>query len=71
MPIRHPSTVLFAGERPFPFLPAVDHYAGAEKLIRKAMALQAELGPIFDITCDAGMAPAPAPNASTPKCVPR
>ncbi len=57
MPQRHPSTVLFAGERPFPFLPAVDHYAGAEKLIRKAMALQAELaekygGPIFDITCD-------------------
>ena len=52
MPLRHPSTVLFAGERPFPFLPAVDHYAGAEKLIRKAMALQAELGPIFDITCD-------------------
>ena len=57
MPLRHPSTVLFAGEHPFPFLPAVDHYAGSEKLIRKAMALQAELaekcgGPIFDITCD-------------------
>jgi len=52
MSSRHPSTVLFAGERPFPVLPAVDHYAGAEKLIRKAMVLQAELGPIFDITCD-------------------
>lgn len=48
----HPSEVLFAGEKPFPVLPAVDHYAGSEKLITKALALQAELGPIFDITCD-------------------
>lgn len=52
MPRRHPGTVLFAGEKPFPILPAVDHYAGAEKLMRKAMQLQRELGPIFDITCD-------------------
>lgn len=55
--MRRPADVLFAGEKPFPILPAVDHYAGAEKLMRKAMALQAELaekcgGPIFDITCD-------------------
>ena len=54
---RHPGTVLFSGEKPFPMLPAVDHYAGAEKLIKKAMQLQRELGeqaggPIFDITCD-------------------
>lgn len=48
----HPRDVLFAGEKPFPALPAVDHYAGSEKLMRKALALQAELGPIFDITCD-------------------
>jgi citrate lyase subunit beta/citryl-CoA lyase len=48
----HPREVLFAGERPFPSLPAVDHYAGSEKLMRKAMILQQELGPIFDITCD-------------------
>ena len=33
-------------------MPAVDHYAGSEKLMRKAVGLQAELGPIFDITCD-------------------
>ncbi|MDX9707019.1 MAG: aldolase/citrate lyase family protein [Azospira sp.] len=68
MSARHPSTVLFAGEKPFPVLPAVDHYAGAEKLMRKAMRLQRELGqtlqhesghesahnsgPLFDITCD-------------------
>ena len=48
----HPTEVLFAGEKPFPILPAVDHYCGSEKLIRKALALQAELGPVFDITCD-------------------
>ena len=50
--MRHPSTVLFPGEKPFPILPAVDHYAGSEKLIKKAMQIQSELGPIFDITCD-------------------
>ncbi|MCB1955564.1 MAG: CoA ester lyase [Rhodocyclaceae bacterium] len=48
----HPSEVLFAGERALPLMPAVDHYAGSEKLIRKAIALQAEMGPVFDITCD-------------------
>jgi citrate lyase subunit beta/citryl-CoA lyase len=50
--MRHPAEVLFAGEKPFPILPAVDHYAGAEKLMTKAMQLQRELGPVFDITCD-------------------
>jgi len=50
--MRHPKHVLFAGEKPFPVLPAVDHYAGSEKLMKKALQLQKELGPIFDITCD-------------------
>jgi citrate lyase subunit beta/citryl-CoA lyase len=50
--MRHPKAVLFAGEKPFPLLPAVDHYAGSEKLMRKALQLQSELGAIFDITCD-------------------
>jgi len=50
--MRHPSEVLFVGEKPFPVLPAVDHYAGSEKLMKKALQLQNELGPIFDITCD-------------------
>jgi len=50
--MRHPSDVLFPGEKPFPILPAVDHYAGSEKLMKKAVQLQNELGPIFDITCD-------------------
>lgn len=48
----HPRDVLFAGEKPFPAMPAVDHYAGSEKLMLKALALQNELGPVFDITCD-------------------
>ena len=50
--MRHPSQVLFAGEKPFPMLPAVDHYAGSEKLIAKALQLQREIGPIFDLSCD-------------------
>jgi citrate lyase subunit beta/citryl-CoA lyase len=50
--MRHPSSVLFAGEKPFPVLPAVDHYAGSEKQMKKALQLQAELGPLFDVTCD-------------------
>jgi citrate lyase subunit beta/citryl-CoA lyase len=50
--MHHPSQVLFAGEKPFPILPVVDHYAGSEKLIKKALQLQNELGPIFDITGD-------------------
>jgi citrate lyase subunit beta/citryl-CoA lyase len=48
----HPGTVLYRGAQPFPALAACEHYAGSEKLIGKALALQAELGPLFDITCD-------------------
>jgi len=48
----HPSEVLFQGQHQPPPLPACDHYAGSEKLMRKSMALQQELGPIFDITFD-------------------
>ena len=36
MTLRHPNDVLFAGEKPFPVLPVVDHYAGSEKLMKKA-----------------------------------
>jgi len=48
----HPEKVLFEGERAFPTLPACEHYAGNEKFILKAFALQVELGPVFDVTCD-------------------
>jgi citrate lyase subunit beta/citryl-CoA lyase len=48
----HPSEVLFQGKRQPLLLPACDHYAGSEKLMRKSIALQQELGPLFDITFD-------------------
>ena len=48
----HPKVALFGGEKPFPTLSACEHFAGSEKLILKAMDLQKEYGPIFDITCD-------------------
>lgn len=48
----HPSEVLFEGETRPVSLPVCDHYAGSEKLMRKSMALQHELGPVFDITFD-------------------
>lgn len=48
----HPREALFGGEKPFPVIPSCEHFAGSEKLIMKALQLQAELGPVFDITCD-------------------
>ncbi|MDR7049955.1 citrate lyase subunit beta/citryl-CoA lyase [Duganella sp. 3397] len=48
----HPSEVLFQGNRQPLLLPACDHYAGSEKLMRKSIVLQQELGPVFDITLD-------------------
>lgn len=48
----HPSEVLFQGTHLPVSIPACDHYAGTEKLMRKSIALQQELGPVFDITLD-------------------
>jgi citrate lyase subunit beta/citryl-CoA lyase len=48
----HPSEALFGGEKPFPLIPACEHFAGSEKLILKALGLQDSIGPVFDITCD-------------------
>ncbi|MBS4099094.1 MAG: CoA ester lyase [Sulfuricella sp.] len=48
----HPNAALFQGEKPFPAIPACEHFAGSEKLILKALELQDKLGPVFDITCD-------------------
>ena len=48
----HPNKALFGGEKPFPLIPACEHFAGSEKLILKALALQDSIGPVFDITCD-------------------
>lgn len=47
-----PRQALFAGDaQPF-VLPVCDHYAGNERFLLKALAYQAQLGPIFDITAD-------------------
>ena len=48
----HPNDALFKGEQAFPVIPSCEHFAGSEKLILKALQIQDELGPIFDITCD-------------------
>jgi citrate lyase subunit beta / citryl-CoA lyase len=48
----HPSEVLFQGKQPPVSIPVCDHYAGSEKLMRKSLALQQELGPVFDTTFD-------------------
>ena len=48
----HPSEVLFQGKRQPISIPVCDHYAGSERLMRKSLALQQELGPVFDITFD-------------------
>ena len=52
MKLVHPSDALFKGEKPFPVVPSCEHFTGSEKLIVKALELQDQLGPIFDITCD-------------------
>ena len=47
-----PQAALFdAGEAELE-LPVCDHYAGVEARMLKSLALQAELGPVFDVTLD-------------------
>ena len=49
----HPRQALYGATDPPPrLLPVCDHYAGTEPRMRKALALQAELGPVFDLTLD-------------------
>lgn len=48
----HPSAALYASERAMPQLPPCVHYAGSERHLRKALALQREMGPVFDVACD-------------------
>ena len=49
----HPSKALHGKAEPAPVaLPVCDHYAGSEALLVKSLALQARLGPVFDITAD-------------------
>jgi citrate lyase subunit beta / citryl-CoA lyase len=48
----HPSLALYGTERALPPLPPCVHYAGSERYLRKALALQRERGPVFDVACD-------------------
>jgi citrate lyase subunit beta/citryl-CoA lyase len=48
----HPRQALFDAAEAAADLPVCDHYAGVESRMRKALALQAELGPVFDVTLD-------------------
>jgi citrate lyase subunit beta/citryl-CoA lyase len=49
----HPRDALFdPDELQPPALPVCDHYSGVELRMRKSLALQAELGPVFDVTLD-------------------
>lgn len=48
----HPRDALFQGETSLPALAPCEHIAGNRKLIDKALGLQDEWGPVFDITCD-------------------
>jgi citrate lyase subunit beta/citryl-CoA lyase len=49
----HPRDALFDADEPAPTaLPVCDHYAGVEARMRKSLALQGELGPVFDVTLD-------------------
>lgn len=48
----HPREALFDADESVPDLPVCDHYCGVEARMRKSMQLQAELGPVFDVTLD-------------------
>ena len=56
MAVLHPTKALYSHGKSFPALAACEHYAGSEKLIGKALALQTNSAhanrPIFDITAD-------------------
>jgi citrate lyase subunit beta/citryl-CoA lyase len=50
--VSSPRTVLFGASDTRPLLPVCDHYAGVEPRMRKSLQLQAEMGPVFDVTLD-------------------
>jgi citrate lyase subunit beta/citryl-CoA lyase len=51
-PAAHPASVLFEEGDGAAMLPVCDHYSGVEARMRKSLALQAEWGPVFDVTLD-------------------
>jgi len=52
LPALHPKLALFEDGDRAVHLPVVDHYCGVEPRMRKSLELQAEMGPVFDITLD-------------------
>ncbi len=48
----HPRQALFDADEVVTPLPVCDHYAGVEARMRKSLELQAEMGPVFDVTLD-------------------
>lgn len=50
--MRHPAEVLFEEGDAVPDLPVCDHYCGVEARMRKSLQMQAEMGPVFDVTLD-------------------
>ncbi len=48
----HPREALFDATEAAPALPVCDHYSGVEARMHKSLQLQAELGPVFDVTLD-------------------
>ena len=48
----HPRDALFDAGDAIPAIPVCDHYCGVEPRMRKSLALQAEMGPVFDVTLD-------------------
>nr|WP_320166617.1 aldolase/citrate lyase family protein [uncultured Methylophaga sp.] len=48
----HPNDALVNEEPPLPLIPVCEHFAGNRHTLLKAFAIQAEYGPVFDITCD-------------------
>ncbi|MEF7613281.1 aldolase/citrate lyase family protein [Aquincola sp. MAHUQ-54] len=48
----HPRQALFEEGDAAESLPVCDHYAGVEERMRKSIELQAQMGPVFDVTLD-------------------
>jgi citrate lyase subunit beta/citryl-CoA lyase len=65
----HPRQALFDAGDAAPALPVCDHYAGVEARMRKSLALQAELGPVFDLTLDCEDGAAVGGEAEHAHCV--
>ena len=51
-PLLLPRDVLFEDGDSAADIPVCDHYCGVESRMRKSLALQADMGPVFDVTLD-------------------